>query len=268
MKNAFTVDLEDWYQGVGIDYVHWENYEKRLRHGFDILMKLLSNANTKATFFVLGKIIEDHPDVIQEIIEEGHEIGCHTYSHQQLYNMTPESFEEEIRLCVNLFQDKFNKQYTGFRAPFFSVDYRSWWVLDILKKYEFKYDSSIYPGDNKRTGIVGYRKDIHKLENGLTEVPVGTIKVLNFDVGLGGAYFRILPYPYFKYKFRQLNKKGQIGVFYMHPWELDPDHPKLTNLTKRVKYPHYFNLNSTEIRLKNLLNDFEFCTLGEIVKDN
>lgn len=265
MKNAFTVDLEDWYQGIGLDIKEWDKFEKRLHIGFDKLMNLLSKSNTKATFFVLSKIIEDHPDIIKEIIDEGHEISCHTYSHQQLYNMTPESFDQEIQKCVQLLKENFNQEYVGFRAPFFSVDNRSWWVLDILKKHQFKYDSSIYPGDNKRTGIIGYRKDIHSLENGLMEAPVSTFKVLKYDVGLGGAYFRILPYLYFKQKFKSINKQGLNGIFYIHPWELDPEHPVIPNLTKRIKYPHYFNLKSTESKIRNLLNDFEFVPLKDII---
>jgi len=265
VKNAFTIDLEDWYQGIGIDYREWDKYEKRLRIGYDRLMNLLSKSNTKATFFILAKIIEDHPDIIQEIIDEGHEISCHTYSHQALYDMTPESFEEEIKKCVTLLQSGFGKKFIGFRAPFFSVDHRSWWVLDILKRYGFEYDSSIYPGDNKRTGIVGYRKDIHQLDNQLWEAPLSTFKVWKYDVGLGGAYFRILPYLYFRQKFRQINKSGAHGIFYIHPWELDPDHPYLPGLVKRIRYPHYFNLKSTEPRIRQMLNDFEFVPLRDIV---
>jgi polysaccharide deacetylase family protein (PEP-CTERM system associated) len=266
MKNAFTIDLEDWYQGIGMDLKEWPKYEKRLRFGFDRLMNLLSKANTKATFFVLAKILEDSPEIIKEIIDEGHEISCHTYSHQQLYNMTPESFDAEIGKCVQLLKDNFNREYVGFRAPFFSVDERSWWVLDILKKHGFQYDASIYPGDNKRTGIVGFRKDIHLLDNQLMEAPMTTFKVLKYDVGSGGAYFRILPYLYFKEKFKSINKAGLNGIFYIHPWELDPEHPYISSLPSRIKYPHYFNLKSTEPKIRQMLSDFEFVTLQEIIQ--
>lgn len=266
MKNAFTVDLEDWYQGVALPMNEWHKYEKRLRIGFDRLMNLLDKHKVKATFYVLAKIIEEHPDIIQEIIDEGHEIGSHTYSHQMIYEMTPESFDKEMEQCVKILQDKFGIPYTGFRAPYFSIDERSWWALDVLKKHGFDYDSSIYPGDNKRTGIEGYPQNIHRLENGMTEVPVTTFKVGNYEVGSGGAFFRILPYFYFKRKFKSLNDAGLNGIFYIHPWELDPDHPKLDYLVKRVKYPHYFNLKSTVPKLEKLLSDFEFGTMGEILK--
>ena len=154
----------------------------------------------------------------------------------------------------------------GFRAPFFSVDERSWWVLDILKKHGFQYDASIYPGDNKRTGIVGYRKDIHRLDNQLMEAPMTTFKVLKYDVGSGGAYFRILPYFYFKEKFKSINKAGLNGIFYIHPWELDPEHPYISTLPRRIKYPHYFNLKSTEPKIRQMLSDFEFVPLKDLIQ--
>lgn len=122
-------------------------------------MNLLSKSNTKATFFVLAKILEDSPEIIKEIIDEGHEISCHTYSHQQLYNMTPESFDAEIGKCVQLLKDNFNREYVGFRAPFFSVDQRSWWVLDILKKMVFNM-MPVFILEIIKERMVGFRKKI------------------------------------------------------------------------------------------------------------
>jgi hypothetical protein len=114
------------------------------------------------------------------------------------------------------------------------------------------------------TGIVGYPKNIHQLDNKMWEAPVSTFKLTKFDVGLGGAYFRILPYPIFKYKFRQINKE-RSGIFYIHPWELDPAHPYLASLPKRIRLPHYFNLGNTEKKIEKLLNDFEFIPLIDII---
>ena len=265
MKNAFTVDLEDWYQGIMLPIEEWHKYEKRLYIGTDRLLKLLKNAGVKATFFILAKIIEDHPEIIRQIIDEGHEIGCHTYTHIPLFEMNAVSFETEIKKCNLLLADHYGIHYKGFRAPFFSIDHRSLWAMDVLKRNGYEYDSSIYPGDNKRTGIVGYRKDIHELDNKLIEAPLTTFKVLKFDVGLGGAYFRLLPYSYFRKKLLDLNKQHINGIFYIHPWELDPAHPYLKQLPPRLKYPHYLNLKSTESKIKRLLSDFEFVSLSEII---
>lgn len=265
MRNAFTVDLEDWYQGIGIPAEHWNNYEKRIRVGHDKLMKLLSKQKVKATFFVLGKIIEEHPDIIREIIDEGHEVGCHTYTHQALYDMNPTSFRAELKTCAELIA-AFGLRYTGFKAPFFSVDHRSFWALDVLAEEGFQYDASIYPGDSKRTGIVGYRKDLHQLENNLWEMPASIFKLLHFDVGLGGAFFRILPYAYFRKKFKEIARKRDT-IFYIHPWELDPEHPYLPKVAKRIRYPHYFNLKSTEGKLERLFDDFEFTSVMNIIEE-
>lgn len=267
MKNAFTVDLEDWYQGVGKPMSEWEGREKRLRIGHDFLLNLFSKNNFKATYFILGKVVEDHPDMIKEIIDEGHEISCHSYAHPFIYEITQEAFDEDIAKCVELIKP-FGVNYVGFRAPYFSVDHRSMWALDVLKKYNFTYDSSIYPGDSKRTGIVGYPKEMHRLDNGLIEVPVSTFKMLPFDVGLGGAYFRILPYLVFKQRFNSIRKEGRPGIFYIHPWELDPKHPYLSDLPKRIRIPHYKNLNKTGKKLERLVKDFEFCSLKELIDQN
>ncbi len=263
MMNAFTVDLEDWYHGVGIPVAEWNQYEKRLMIGYTRIMSLLRKYNVKATFFVLGKVIEEFPDIIKELIEEGHEIGCHSYSHTELFYLNEKNFEKEIHDCIGLLTP-FGKNYSGFRAPYFSIDKRSWWALDILKNNNFLYDASIYPGDSKRTGVVGYRKDIHKMDSGLWEAPVSTFKLLNFDIGLGGAYFRILPYKLFSAKLKTINKNSP-GIFYIHPWELDEHHPYLSFLSSRRKIPHYWNLNKTEQKLDLLLQDFQFCPLIDLI---
>ncbi len=264
MLNAFTVDLEDWYQGVGIPVSEWHRYEKRLLIGHERLLNLLTKHKVKATFFVLGKVIEEYPHVIKELINEGHEIGCHTYSHTELFYLTPELFEKELQQCNDLLKP-FGKSYEGFRAPYFSIDNRSLWALDVLKKNNYKYDASIYPGDSKRTGIFGYRKDIHHLKDvDLWEAPITTFKLLNFDFALGGAYFRILPYGIFTNRLKQLNKSIP-GIFYVHPWELDEKHPYLSSLSNRRKLPHYYNLHKTGSRIEKLLQDFEFCTLQKLI---
>ncbi len=267
MKNAFTIDFEDWYQGVNIPITEWGQYEKRIHIGHEKLLTLLQKHKVKATYFVLGKVIEDHPDIVQEIIDEGHEIGCHTFQHKELFKLTPEIFEQEILNCQQLAKEKFNITYAGFRAPYFSLDERSWWAKDILKKLDFEYDSSIYPGDNKRSGIKGFEKNIHLLDNNLTEAPLSTFKMFKFDVGLGGAYFRILPFAYFAHKFSQAEKLRPV-IFYIHPWELDPEHPFLPNLSNRRRYPHYINLKKTETKIDRLLERFTFAPLGEIIKES
>lgn len=265
MYNAITIDLEDWYQGVGIPITEWACFEKRIRIGSDILLNILNKHDVKATFFVLGKVIEDHPDLIGDIIEEGHEIGCHGYSHSELFNIGEQELDNEITKCLELIKP-FGIQYKGFRAPYFSVEQRTLWALNVIKQREFVYDASIFPGDNKRTGILNYRSDIHLLDNNLLEVPVTTFNCFSFDFATGGAYFRILPYSMFAKQMEKIKMKQSV-IFYLHPWELDKGQPFLSRLSFRRQAPHYANLHSTERKLNSLLSDFDFCPLINILTE-
>ena len=262
--NAFTVDLEDWYHGIGLPLREWPKYEKRLSKGFDRLLELLDRSHVRATFYVLGKVIEEHPAIIRQLISGGHEIGCHSYSHTELFKLNRLQFRDELEKCESLIAP-FGVRYQGFRAPYFSIDRNSWWAIDELYKFNYTYDSSIYPGDNKRTGITGFRKDIHQLEDSkLWEAPMTTFRFFGFDVATGGAYFRILPYMIFSARLKAINKTGP-GIFYIHPWELDDTHPYLSFLETRRRIPHYFNLSKTYAKLERLLGDFQFCPLNELI---
>jgi polysaccharide deacetylase family protein (PEP-CTERM system associated) len=264
MKLWFTVDMEDWYQGIGLPFDTWQRYEKRIKIGHDKLLSLFSKRHVKATYFILGKVIEEFPELIEEVKKEGHELACHTYSHPFLYQITKQQFQWEIKKCKELIAP-FQNGYRGFRAPYFSIDTRNLWATDVLKEEGFVYDSSIFPGSTARTGIAGFKKEIHILENDLIEFPISNFKVTKFDFGVGGAYFRILPYAYFRKKLRTLLQQ-RPAVFYIHPWELDPDHPYLKGLGRRIQYTHYFNLKNTEKKLDKLLSDFEFCSPNETFK--
>ena len=263
MKIALTVDFEDWYQGVDMPMDKWATVEKRLHIGHYKLLELFQKYNVKATYFLLGKTIEDHPKFIDEIIKEGHEIGCHTYSHPFLFNITPDKFREELYKCKQLIK-QFGITYTGFRAPYFSIDQRSLWALDIIREAGFVYDSSIFPGDAKRTGIPGFNPKIHELSNGLTEFPMSTIKVAGQDFGVGGGYFRLLPYNYFKAKLEKILAYRNC-IFYIHPWELDVDQPNMSGLQRRIKFTHYVNLRSTEKKFSRLLSEFECTNVSDII---
>jgi polysaccharide deacetylase family protein (PEP-CTERM system associated) len=266
MKIAFTVDFEDWYQRIDLPVNNWIKLEKRLHIGHYKLLELFQKANVKATYFLLGKTIEDHPGMIREIIAEGHEIACHTYSHPFIYKLTPDQFREEIQKSKQLIQP-FGVSYTGFRAPYFSIDARSLWALDILKLEGFQYDSSIFPGDAKRTGIPGFNPAIQHLNNGLLEFPVSTLKVMNFDFGVGGGYFRLLPYSYFKEKMTNILKERH-SIFYLHPWELDIHQPKVPGINRRIRFTHYVNLYSAEKKARQLLSDFECTTVSNILNNH
>jgi polysaccharide deacetylase family protein (PEP-CTERM system associated) len=158
----------------------------------------------------------------------------------------------------------FQDNYYGFRAPFFSIKKENLWTLDVLKEEGFIYDSSIFSGNTFRSGIKGFEKKIHILPNGLIEFPITNFSLMNFDMGSGGAYYRILPYNYFKKKLKQIINE-QHALFYFHPWELDEKQPYIKGLNSRAVYTHYFNLSQTKRKLERLLNDFEFHSLQDIL---
>jgi hypothetical protein len=243
----------------------WGHLEKRLHIGHYKLLELFQKFNVKATYFILGKTIEDYPNLIQEIINEGHEIGCHTYSHPFIFKLTPDAFRLEIQKCKQLIS-QFGINYTGFRAPYFSIDVRNLWALDILHEEGFGYDSSLFAGDAKRTGIPGYDPNIKEFRNGLFEFPVNTIRLLNLDFGAGGGYFRLLPYGYFKKKFSQITAQ-RPGIFYIHPWEFDVDQPKISGMSKRIQFTHYINLKTTHKKVTQFLTDFECTSVSNILND-
>jgi len=267
--NAFTIDFEDWYQGLEIHKVEsWHKFESRIERNCVKLLEILKAHDVKATFFVLGFLAEKYPNLIQMIHELGHEIGSHGYSHTQIFRLSKEQFGEEISRTNEAVFKVTRKHPIGFRAPIFSIIKESYWALDILARNGYKYDSSIYPTLKYRYGKIKADRFRHEIttESNLkiVEIPVATAKFLrvNLPVG-GGAYFRVWPYAVTKWAFSGLNKQGRPGVFYMHPWEIDPDQPKI-ELPARLSLTHYHRLGSTEKKLHKLLDDFRFSTMADV----
>jgi polysaccharide deacetylase family protein (PEP-CTERM system associated) len=269
MINAFTVDFEDWYQGLEIYKVDtWHKFETRIDRYCSQFLELLDRHNTKATFFVLGYIAEKMPRLVESIHKGGHEIGSHGYGHNQIFRLKREQFNEELVRTNEAIMSITGKQPIGFRAPIFSIVEGSYWAFDVLLDNGYRYDSSIFPVLNYRYGVVksGRFRHLISTESGreIVELPVTTARAfgMNLPVG-GGAYFRIWPYAVVKWGFRQVNEQGQPGVFYIHPWEIDPDPPK-TKMPKRIYLTHYWRLGSTLKNLDRLLTDFEFSSAADV----
>lgn len=269
IKCAFSVDFEDWYQGLEIiPFETWDKYEARIERNCHKILEILNRNNTKATFFVLGYLAEKYPGLIKLIHSEGHEIGSHGFSHAQIFRLTPDEFDNEIKRTNNAVADAIGKRPIGFRAPIFSIIQKSFWAFDILAENGFIYDSSIFPIFNYRYGVVSADrfKHIVKTEKGnkIIEIPVSTARFMNINLPIGGgAYFRIWPYIVTKWGFNQVLRNGQPGVFYMHPWEIDSEQPKI-KLPLRLSLTHYIRLKSTERNLEKLLKDFEFSSMADI----
>jgi polysaccharide deacetylase family protein (PEP-CTERM system associated) len=270
----FTVDLEEWFQverlsGV-ISMKDWENYEMRSQRNTEQLLTLFRESGTKATFFVLGWVAERVPDLILRIKEEGHEIACHGYSHQILFQVSRDEFERDLVKAKRIIEDMTGDSLQGYRAPSFSiVEY----VPEVLHRNGFTYDSSLYPISVRgRYGSVnaesiGGRSSICRFGNGLLEVPVGTLKLLGCEFPWGGGgYFRLYPYPVFE-KGLQKVRRDKLGfTFYIHPWELDPEQPRVKGLRAKDRLMHYASLSTTIEKVGRLLTSFKFVSVTEGLK--
>lgn len=247
--NGLSVDLEDWYQGIEIPPEKWVGFESRIEKNTKKLLKIFKKNQVLATFFVSGYIAEREPKLIKEIQKAGHEIGSHGYGHQFVYNLTPKEFEKDLQKSLQILEKISGQKILGFRAPYFSITKKSLRAIDILKKNGLKYDSSIFPIKNYRYGIPGAPKTPYEIRKNFWELPPTS----------GGAYFRLLPYFYFRTKI-----KGS-SIFYLHPWEIDAGQPRL-KLPARIAFPHYYNLAATEKKLTKLLQEFQFTSLNNFLK--
>jgi polysaccharide deacetylase family protein (PEP-CTERM system associated) len=268
LTNALTIDFEDWYQGLEIPHTEWAGFEDRIPEVGRRLLRILDETGTKATFFVLGYVADQHPDLVREIHAAGHEIGTHGQHHTLIYRQTPELFREEITRAVHRLEDLTGGPVLGHRAPYFSITKDSLWALDTIAQLGVRYDSSIFPVVNYRYGIADAPRWPYSIEAGahtLEEFPITTWGVLGKNLPVaGGAYFRIYPYALTKRAFRSINSAGRPAVFYLHPWELDPEHPRIP-LPRRIALTHYFNLGATERRLRRLLRDFRFAPMNQVL---
>jgi len=274
MKNALSIDLEDWFcvhnlAGV-IKRDDWDKCDLRVRDTTTRILDLLDENNVKATFFVLGWIADRAPDLIQEVERRGHEIGVHGYNHLLLTEITPEEFDADLAKAFEAL-DKAGVKSTpiGFRAPSFSmVNSTKDWALPTLEKYGFRYDSSVFPvGFHPDYGIADAPLAPYKITDQLHEFPMSVLEMAGRRFPFsGGGYFRLFPYSYTRFCMKKVNQQGRAAVFYLHPWEIDPEQPRIKNLSASQKFRHYRNLDQTERRLRRLVKDFEFTTVREVLQ--
>lgn len=270
MLHAFTVDLEDWFHGIPIPTAAKRTAERRLQVGTDRLLELLERHGAQATFFCLGPLAEEYPALLRRIAAAGHDIGSHGESHDLIYEMSPERFRGETRRSIDALEQCIQRRVDSYRAAYFSITARSLWALDILAEEGIRFDSSIFPVRNWRYGIPDYPRGPRRLDTTggpLYEFPLSTRPWLGRNVPTtGGAYFRIYPYAISRANIRAAEAEGLPVVFYLHPWELDPDHP-VVGFRKLAMATHYVNLGRTVPRLERLLTDFRFTTLAKVLTD-
>jgi polysaccharide deacetylase family protein (PEP-CTERM system associated) len=270
MRHAFTVDVEDWYHGIPIASEDKARAERRLERGLDPLLALLKEHDVRGTFYILGPVAREHPAAVRAIAAAGHEIGCHGWSHDLLYTMTPARFREETQRAREAIEDVTGAAVRSYRAAYFSITRASWWALEELAGLGFDTDSSIFPVRNWRYGIPDFPPRptwIETAAGSILEVPMSVRKFGRFQAPVtGGAYLRLYPYAVSRANLRAVERAGQPHVFYLHPWELDPDHPRVPFHWK-ARLTHYANLRSTAPKLARLLSEFEFGTIDEVFRD-
>ena len=269
MRHAFTIDVEDWYEGIPVDASTKGAAERRLRIGLDRLLALLAARSIRGTFFVLGPLAQHQPGLVQWLAESGHEVGCHGWSHDLLYTMTRERFREETLRARDAIADATGAAVTAYRAAYFSIVRDSYWALEELAALGFRYDSSIFPVRNWRYGIPDFPLQPQRIETAagpIAELPITVREVFGARIpAAGGAYFRIYPYVMTRSNFHAAERAGVPVVFYLHPWELDPGHPRVPFHWK-ARVTHYVNLRSTQPKLRRLLQEFEFGPLSEVLE--
>ncbi len=270
VRHAFTVDVEDWFHGIPIGAERKRTAPSRVERGLETLMRLLDDHGTKATFFVLGPVARSHPALIRRIADNGHEIGCHGWSHDPIYGLDPRRFIAETLAAVDAITDCTGAAVTSYRAAYFSITQRSLWALEELASLGFRSDSSIFPIQNWRYGIPGFDPTPRTLATPagpIDEFPLSVRRVLGRTIAVsGGAYFRLYPYALTRANVRASERAGLPVNFYLHPWELDPDHPRV-DFHWRPRFTHYVNLRSTVPKLRCLLQDFAFAPMKEVLDD-
>lgn len=267
-----TIDVEDYFQVSAfahhISRDSWPNIPCRVEKNIDAILLLLADANVKATFFTLGWIAERYPAMVKRIVSEGHELASHGYGHLRASDQSESEFREDIVSSKLILESISGEQVLGYRAPSFSIGTSNLWALDVLLKAGYKYSSSIYPIKHDHYGMPNaprfsfYPNGI----DGLLELPITTVRLMNKNMPAGGGgYFRLFPYQISRWLLRHVNQHDkQAGIFYFHPWEIDPEQPKQRNIGAKTKFRHYINLSRTENRLKALVRDFQWDRMDRI----
>lgn len=263
--NYLTIDVEDYYQVSAFEKVidpnTWGSRESRVVRNTEIILDILERRSLKATFFIVGWIAQRYPQLVGQIFGQGHEIGCHSFWHRQVYNLTPDAFKEDTRRAKSTLEDITGSAVYGYRAPSYSITNKSLWALDILADLGFRYDSSIFPTYHDNYGIPDAPRFAYKLkEQGMMEYPISTARIMGRNLPIsGGGYFRLFPYAVTRTALRQINTKEKRSfVFYFHPWEIDPDQPRVRNASPLSRFRHYVNLKTNRTKLERLLEDFQF----------
>lgn len=274
MRNALSVDVEDWFQ-VGafentIDRSDWEGLNRRVEANTDACLAMFAKADIKATFFTLGWVAHRHPALIRRIVEQGHELASHGWDHARVFTLTPDQFRDDLAKTRACLEDAGGTAVTGYRAPSFSIDKRTPWAHPILAEAGYTYSSSVAPVVHDHYGWPEAPRFAFAPVAGsdFLELPVTTAKLGGRTLAAGGGgFFRLLPYQFSRWAVRQVNAEAQSAIIYFHPWEIDPSQPRVANAPLKSKLRHYTNLSVMAPKLERLIGDFAWGRVDEIVAD-
>lgn len=269
ITNALTIDVEDYFQvsafAPHIARADWNLRECRVERNVDRILELLDRSGAKATFFTLGWIAERYPQVVRSIVAGGHELASHGYGHERASDQSEQAFFADVQLAKILLEDLSGTEVRGYRAPSFSIGTANQWAFDCLERAGYRYSSSVYPIRHDHYGMPDAPRFAHRVR-GLTEVPPTTLRMFNRNwPASGGGYFRLMPYAMSRWMLRMVNRKdASPAVFYFHPWEIDPDQPRVAGVGAKTRFRHYVNLRVMEAKLARLFADFRWDRMDRV----
>jgi polysaccharide deacetylase family protein (PEP-CTERM system associated) len=265
-----TIDVEDYFQveafASTIDRQDWDHLPRRVERNTDRILDILAEFDALATFFVLGWIARRHPALVRRIVAGGHELASHGTDHTRVDRLLPETFRADVRQSKHILEDVGGVLVSGYRAPTFSISRASSWAHAVLLEEGYRYSSSVYPLKHDLYGTPGAPRTAFAPVPGFVEVPLTTVSICRIDVpASGGGYFRLFPYPLSRWLLKHANRgTGMPAVFYIHPWEVDPDQPRQCHAPRLSRFRHYLNLGLTEHRLRRLLGDFSWAPIDRL----
>ena len=271
LTNAMTVDVEDYFQVSAfeshVDKTKWADYECRVEANTDRILELFEARGVQATFFTLGWVAERYPDMMRRIVAGGHEVASHGWEHIRVNTQRPEDFFTDIDRTRKLLQDLTGQPVIGYRAASYSIGASEAWAWERLAEAGYQYSSSIVPIHHDLYGIPDAPRFAFTPESAdILEIPITTVPVAgrNLNCG-GGGWFRLFPYTFSRWALNRVNSvDAQPGIFYFHPWEIDPDQPRPGGLGLKTRFRHYLNLDRTYGRLEQLLGEFRWGRMDRV----
>ncbi|HOM28515.1 MAG TPA: DUF3473 domain-containing protein [Deltaproteobacteria bacterium] len=271
MINALSIDVEEYYQinalsGV-LDMGMWDSAPSTVERNTSLVLDILDSEDVKATFFCLGWVARRNAGIVRRIHDRGHEVACHGYSHILVNRQSPGEFEQDVKTAKSLIEDTIGERVIGYRAPTYSITRKTSWAIPILEEAGFRYDSSIFPIYHDTYGIPEAPRFPHRIEGtSLVEFPMSTLRVCRMNLPVcGGGYFRLLPYTATRFALRSIERSGMPFIFYLHPWEIDPDTPRVAGMQPLARFRTYTGIPGARAKFALLLKDFAFAPVKDVL---